>query len=411
MVLALVLLFHPWYWATKLLILLLLSTFVLLVTDKLRHKVVATLRDSNSMLEAMSKGEGNMQMGPAEGVLAEHYQLLNQFAQTMNEQRLISKEQHLLLQKVSLHIDVGIIAVDSEHRIVLMNPAAERLLQVSFDKWQGWPLVQLGVNEAINKSGSHLMKLKCGQDSKQVYVVTEQYLENGKPHYLLFITDVQHLLYEEERQAWQKLFRVLSHEINNSLTPISAISQGLSKQLQNTEPPPEPQQLAEGLQVINERAQGLNQFMKSYQQLTRLPPPEKQLLVLEDLVANVCGLFEQPIDCRGEAISLYADPAQLQQVLVNLVKNALESGSDKHPVQVVIEWRRQSGKLVLDVLDNGLGIQNPDNLFIPFYSTKPGGSGIGLVLCRQIARNHGGDLQLTNRDSQPGAQSRLLIPL
>lgn len=406
----LVLLWHaPWYWADKLLLALPLLLWLVVLISRLQQRVLQVLCASNTLLESISNGEAELRMGPATGVLAEHYRLLNQFARQVSSQRLISTEQQLLLQKVSQHIAVGIIATDHDQRILLMNPAASRLFQTTADKWRGWPLAQLGLQDALSITAPRLVRLQLGQHHKQVYLVTEQYLHQGKPHYLVFITDVQQLLYDEERQAWQKLLRVLSHEVNNSLTPICAISQGLHKQLQRTAP--DPALLQEGLLVINERAQGLNQFMKSYQQLSRLPAPDKQQVALRTLISTVCRLFPQTIEARGPDVQLFADPVQLQQVLVNLITNAVEASLSASSPLVAIGWQPEAQMLVLTITDRGCGIQNPDNLFVPFYSTKADGSGIGLVLSRQIARNHGGDLQLMNNADGPGAQSRLLLPL
>lgn len=407
--LAVVLWFVPWYWADKVLLLLLLLLLLVPLALQFQRQLVAVFRSSNNVLESINNGEAELRMGAACGVLADHYRLLNQFADQISSQRLLSTEQQLLLQKVSQHIAVGILAIDSQRRIILMNPAAELLFQTSFDKWRGWPLEQLGVPDGLTGASPRLVKLQIGQQQKQVYLVQEHYLDQGKPHELLFMTDVQQLLYDEERQAWQKLLRVLSHEVNNSLTPICAISQSLHKQLQQQESAPE--LLSEGLQVINERAQGLNQFMKSYQQLNHLPAPDKKLIALEHMVTTVCGLFNCAVQVQGPPLQLFADPAQLQQVLVNLLKNALEANRQYEAAAVVVSWQPQGKMLHLTVTDEGAGIQNPDNLFVPFYSTKPGGSGIGLVLSRQIARNHGGDLQLSNRTPAAGAQSRLLLPL
>lgn len=409
LLLAVVLWFVPWYWADKLMVFLLLFLLLLPLIWRLQQQVLAVFRSSNNLLESIIQGSAELRMTAATGVLADHYRLLNHFAGQISSQRLISTEQQLLLQKVSQHIAVGILAIDSQQRIILMNPAAEQLFQTSFDKWRGWPVQQLGVPDELTALSPRVLKLQIGQQQKQVYLVTEQYLEQGKPHILLFITDVQQLLSDEERQAWQKLLRVLSHEVNNSLTPISAISQSLHSQLQQQ--PLATELLLEGLQVIHQRAQGLNQFMKSYQQLNRLPAPDKQLVALEQLVATVCGLFNNPIDIEGPAITLFADPAQLQQILVNLLKNALEASQQQPTALVQIQWQKQGKMLLLTITDQGCGIQNPDNLFVPFYSTKPNGDGIGLVLSRQIARNHGGDLQLSNRALAAGAQSRLLLPL
>jgi len=399
-----------WFWADKLLLLLPLLVLILILVLQLKQRVLAVFLASNSVLESITDADAGLRMGPARGVLAEHARLLNQLAEQISNQRLLSTEQHLLLQKVSQHIAVGIIAVDSEHRILLMNPAAELLFQTSFERWRGWPLQQLGMEPELQQIAPRLVRLVVGQQQKQVYVVTEQYLNQGQQQYLIFITDVQQLLYEQERQAWQKLLRVLSHEVNNSLTPICAISQGLSKQLQQ-QSSFDSAQLTEGLLVINERAQGLNLFMRSYQQLSSLPPPVKQPVELLTLVGAISGLFAGRVRLLGPAVGLFADPTQLQQVLVNLVKNALEATADPAASPVEIDWHTQGRLLILTIADRGCGIENPDNLFVPFYSTKATGSGIGLVLSRQIARNHGGDLQLLNRQPGPGAQSRLLLPL
>lgn len=399
-----------WYWADKLLLLLPLLVLVCLLVMQLKQRVLAVFRASNSVLESITHADAGLRLGPASGVLGEHYRLLNQLAEQISNRRLLSTEQHILLQKVSQHIAVGIIAVDSEQRILLMNPAAELLFQTSFERWRGWPLQQLGVNTELQQAAPRLVPLVIGQQQKQVYVVTEQYLNQGQQQYLIFITDVQQLLYEQERQAWQKLLRVLSHEVNNSLTPICAISQGLSKQLQQPADF-DCAQLTEGLQVINERAQRLNVFMRSYQQLSRLPPPDKQPIDLQTLVSAISGLFDDRVSVSGAAVRVFADPTQLQQLLLNLVNNALEATTDPLATPVEIDWQTQGRLLILTVTDHGCGIQNPDNLFVPFYSTKTTGSGIGLVLSRQIARNHGGDLQLLNRQHGPGAQCRLLLPL
>lgn len=399
-----------WFWAHKLLLLLPLLVLMLILVLQLKQRVLAVFLASNSVLESITNADAGLRMGPARGVLAEHARLLNQLAEQISNQRLLSTEQHLLLQKVSQHIAVGIIAVDSDHRILLMNPAAELLFQTSFERWRGWPLQQLGMDPELQQIAPRLVRLVVGQQHKQVYVVTEQYLNQGQQQYLIFITDVQQLLYEQERQAWQKLLRVLSHEVNNSLTPICAISQGLSKQLQQ-QSSFDRAQLTEGLLVINERAQGLNLFMRSYQQLSSLPAPDKQSVELLTLVGAISGLFAGRVRLLGPAVRLFADPTQLQQVLVNLVKNALEATADPADWPVEIDWQIQGRLLILTISDRGCGIENPDNLFVPFYSTKATGSGIGLVLSRQIARNHGGDLQLLNRQPGPGAQSRLLLPL
>ncbi|WP_252733996.1 ATP-binding protein [Pseudoalteromonas sp. C2R02] len=346
------------------------------------------------------------------GALDQFNHLLNTLTQTLAEQSLITKEKHILLHKVITQIDVAIIAVDNSYNIALMNPAAEKLFNCRFEAMHGWPVKQLGLEKVLSGEYRQVVEFEIKEYKKKVYIHTDEYFEKGVKKRLIFITDIQDILRDEERQAWQKLLRVLSHEINNSLAPISSISDTLSLLLSKNKSSSEfDDDLKDGLSVITERSHSLNEFIQSYQQLTQLPPPTKCLLDIRQLMSSIILLFDDAnISLVSNELTIYADKNQLQQVLVNLVKNAYESMQDNPNGEITIKWERQTNKILIHVLDQGCGIENTDNLFIPFYTTKQEGSGIGLVLSRQIIMNHGGDLTIKNRLDDIGAKATLYLP-
>lgn len=246
--------------------------------------------------------------------------------------------------------------------------------------------------------------------------------QEGYPLQLLALSDLSRALREEERQAWKRIIRVLSHEINNSLAPIKSISGSLQGMLGGDALPDElDEDVQRGLRVISSRAEALGRFMASYAKLARLPKPELGQVSVPGLVRRVADLETRlPVQVLdGTDVTLHADPDQLEQALINLVRNAvdatLEAAVDDDakgpPGTVTLRWLVKGGKLHILVEDEGPGLGDTGNLFVPFYTTKPGGSGIGLVLSRQIAEGHGGALVLENREHTIGARARLTLPM
>jgi signal transduction histidine kinase len=237
--------------------------------------------------------------------------------------------------------------------------------------------------------------------------------EGGLPHQLLVISDLTRPLREEELQAWQRLVRVLGHELNNSLTPIKSIAGSLESLLVR-EPLPEDwhDDMRRGLAVIAARSEALSRFMGAYARLAKLPRPQLRPVHVSKLVEQVVGLETRvrPVLHTGPELVIQADSDQLEQLLINVVRNgadaALETGGG-----VEVGWARKNGLLEIWVQDEGPGISNTGNLFVPFFTTKPGGSGIGLVLSRQIAEAHGGSLTLQNRPEGHGCEARLSLPI
>jgi signal transduction histidine kinase len=235
------------------------------------------------------------------------------------------------------------------------------------------------------------------------------------------LSDLSRTLRDEERKAWQRLIRVLGHELNNSLAPIQSVAQGLESGLLSAAKSAELQgeasasildDLRQGLGIIRSRTEALGRFMAAYAQLARLPQPKMVPVHVTEWICRTSKLetrVKVSVD-KGPDVVISADADQLEQLLINLIRNAadasLEGGGG-----VKVGWSRQGSQLDVRVIDDGLGLPNTTNLFVPFFTTKPGGSGIGLVLSRQIAEAHGGELTLANRSDARGGEARLRLPI
>lgn len=383
---------------------------------QIKHKSEYQFRSISNLLDAMSQGEYSLRARSHRngGALEELVNAINGLAERLSEQRRVSAESQRLLQTVIDHIDVAIVALDETNQLSFYNPAANKLLQLDSKVGTGQLLGQLAVLESI-QSGSHqVIELSLGQQQGRFNVHVEAFRDAGKQHKLLFITDVRTLLRSEERKAWKSLVRVISHEINNSLSPIASVSQMLKKQISKQDTKSELlSDLTTGLTLISERTRGLSEFIESYKQLAKLPEPDKQptqLLTLVQKIAELLNPGKIRIDTKGD-VTVSVDPVQLEQVLINLLKNALEAmQSDSLEEMVSVSWLTEQGRLILSITDQGCGISNPDNLFVPFYSTKKHGSGIGLVLCRQIVEAHGGRLSIANNSDGPGCRATVELP-
>lgn len=391
----------------------------------IHQKLVYQFRSISNLLGAMIQGDYTLRArsDQGSGALEELVVAINGLANRLSQQRWESVESQLLVRTIIDHIDVAIIALSERNEIRFINPAAKKLLGLDQNQSEMQLLQQLECVQSIPSGCSQVVELSLGYQKGRFNVHVEEFRESGLQHQLLFITDVRTLLRSEERKAWQSLVRVISHEINNSLSPIASISQTLQRlvlrQAENLLDEQTPssdtrKNLIDGLTIINERANGLRQFVDSYKQLAKLPEPQKQQVWFRELIDKACLLFSGhsiAIDTEADA-SIYIDPLQFQQVLINLIKNAIEAMAQVNPSgRITISWEVNTSVFKLCICDQGSGISNLDNLFVPFYSTKKQGSGIGLVLSRQIIEAHSGHLTIANRTNSVGCCAKIEIPL
>lgn len=392
------------------------SLVILYSSYSIYQKIAYQFRSISNLLEALIQGDYTLRArsDQSSGAFDELVLAINGLAQRLSQQRWESVESQLLLRTIIEHIDVAIIALNQDNQIRFTNPAAENLLQLKNSGDSQELLQQLAFVQELTSGCHQVVELSLGYQQGRFNVYVEEFREAGKQHKLLFITDIRTLLRSEERKAWQNLVRVISHEINNSLSPIASISQTLKRIIER-----DPQgaavaeDLREGLTIISERALGLSQFVDSYKQLAKLPEPQIQPLAIRLLVEKIIALFNHtPIKIETETdFILQLDPVQFEQVLINLLKNAIEATALTNPGSTIkIRWAVSRQFFKLDICDQGCGISNLDNVFVPFYSTKKQGSGIGLVLCRQIIEAHNGRLSLSNQDSG-GCCASIELPL
>jgi two-component system nitrogen regulation sensor histidine kinase NtrY len=379
-----------------------------------RRRAVYPLNTLANLLEALREGDYSLRGSRARrgDAIGEVVIEINALSQTLREQRLTFEEKSALLAKVIAALDIAVIAFDDKRRLKLTNPAAERLLGAHFAELDSRYAADLGLGDWLDIVDTQLVERSFPGASGRWEVRRARFREGGKPHDLLVITDLSRTLREEERLAWQRLLRVLGHELNNSLAPIRSMAGTLSK-LIATEPLPDDwrEDASNALDIIGDRAESLARFMARYTALARLPPPHPVEIAVDELARRVAGL-EQRIAVQideGPSVRLDVDADQIEQALINLIQNAsdaaLATGGD-----VRLRWRNDGVGLIVEVIDGGPGLPPSENLFVPFFTTKRGGSGIGLVLARQIVEAHGGSLTLENRNDARGCIARLRLP-
>jgi two-component system nitrogen regulation sensor histidine kinase NtrY len=379
-----------------------------------RSRVVFPLRTLSNLLAALREGDFSIRARgeSREDALGEITVEVNALAETLRKQRLGAVEATALLGKVMEQIDVAVFAFDPEHRLRLANRAGERLLGQPAGRLMGQSAQELNLESCLTGESPRNAEISFPGGAGRWQIRRSTVREGGKPHQMLVLADLSRALREEERQAWQRLIRVLGHELNNSLAPIKSVADSLGTLLSREALPHDwREDTQRGLEVIGARAEALGRFTSAYARLARLPPPRLAPVEVNSWVRRVAGL-ETRISVKvvsGGEFTLSADPDQLDQLLINLLRNAVDA-SLENSGGVQVGWKKDGAFIELSVEDEGPGLSNTANLFVPFFTTKPGGSGIGLVLCRQIAEAHGGSLSLENRPTGKGCAARLRLP-
>ena len=344
-------------------------------------------------------------------VLAE----INGLGHTLQTQRRGALEATALLSAVIKEIDVAIFAFDVEGVLRLVNPAGQALLGQPAERLLGREAAAIGLSECLEGEPNRLLSPAVFPHAFGRWGMRRTtFREDGRPHQLVVLGDLSRPLREEQLKAWQRLVRVLGHELNNSLAPIKSIAATLGTAMERRPRQPDwEQDMQGGLGIIAARAENLERFLQGYTRLAKLPPPHLSHCDLPGLLRRAAALdFRLEVEVRpGPAVELVVDATQVEHAVINLVKNAVEASLDQRAPKVRVSWRISAGAAEISVEDNGAGISDTANLFVPFFTTKPEGSGIGLVLCQQIAENHGGSLDLYNRDDRAGCVAILRLPL
>ena len=337
---------------------------------------------------------------------------INSLGDTLQRQRAEAVESTALLSSVMGAIDVAVFAFDMDEKLVLANPAAERLLGKPSADILARNAKALRLERYLSGDTPRLIEGAFGAAGGRFELRRSTFYRDGKPHQLLVFADLSRALREEQQLAWQRIVRVLSHEINNSLTPIKSIAHSIKRMISRIPDVPRAAEIQDGLNLIETRSGALGRFLRQYAQLAKLPKPQERPIRILPLVHRVAELENRlPIRVQADGdVQVEADPDQLEQLLINIVRNAVDATIETGG-HVSIAWKPDDGFLEVAVEDDGPGLPDTSNLFVPFFTTKPQGSGIGLALSRQIAEAHGGTLTLENRAGARGCRATLRLPL
>lgn len=376
-----------------------------------RSRVIFPLQTVANLIEAVRCGDYTLRgrRGVPGDALGEVIREINQLGETLQQQRRESLEAAALVHAVLEELDTAVLAFDDTRRLKLLNRAATELMCRSAKSLLGQDAGTLGLDDLLERELPAVVSLSFAGRTGRFEVRRRAFRENGVPHTLLVISDLSRALRDEERRAWHRLIRVVGHEINNSLTPIKSLA-GTLRDMLSRPGDAERQEVLDGLSLIGDRASSLTRFVSTYSQLARLPAPTKHPVSLNSLLRRLVAL-EAFVGARilapFDAVVL-ADAGQLEQAFINLLKNAVEAANDAREIDVEVRHAREA--VLVEIRDTGPGVANPDNLFVPFFTTKPGGSGIGLALSRQIVEAHGGTLTLKNRTDRTGSVATVMLP-
>ena len=402
---------------------LLVAGFWIGFAAAMRGRVIRPLQTMANLLSALREGDFAVRARGArrDEPLGDDMAEINTLSRTLQDQRLSALEATALLRTVMEEINIAIFAFDSDRKLRLANHAAQLLLAKPAERILGRDAAEIGLADCLDGEPARLLTLSFPGGSGRWGMRRSPFREGGRPHDLVVIADLSRTLREEELQAWQRLVRVLGHELNNSLAPIKSIAGSLGAMLKREPRAPDwEDDMRSGLDIIAARAEGLARFMEAYARLARLPQPKLAPCALAPLVQRVVALETRvPLqNLEGPALTLACDAAQIEQLLINLIKNAVDATLEQRAAGradsgVRLRWRKDKAANFVEIIleDDGPGIAQTTNLFVPFFTTKPEGSGIGLVLCRQIAENHGGSLMLANRTGSSGCVATLRLPV
>jgi nitrogen fixation/metabolism regulation signal transduction histidine kinase len=394
--------------------------WILITAISVRTRILHHLRTLSNLIEATRNQDYSMNSSQAResGQLAGLYEQINSLINSLKVGRQSEQELLNILEKVVNQIGVAIIVCDARDKIRLVNRVASTLLKSPMEELLGVDFGNTALAALPLTVEPQLLDHRFPGGDGRWQVSQQQYRHHGEPSRIIFITDLKQVLSEEEAIAWKRLIRIVSHEVNNSLTPITSLCQTLATILAKPDSSEYASDVLDGLRVIAQRAKGLKEFISAYARIARVPEPQKTLFSVAQLIDRVNCIFPHDrVEIVGNTpeIHLFGDLAHLEQALINLIKNGIEANESNttgtNTPAVKFSCRVRGEYCEFEVIDDGPGIRNPGNLFVPLYTTKSGGDGIGLVLCRQIAAKHFGEVTLENRTDSSGASAKLILPL
>jgi nitrogen fixation/metabolism regulation signal transduction histidine kinase len=399
----------------------LLLLFWLILSFSAQELVINSTRALSNVIAALKEEDFSFRAsrvvpGDALGDLAIE---INQLARALETERIGTMETVALLTQVMAAAGAVILAFSMEGKVRLLNRAGAVLLGASEEQILQRTARELGIQDLFEGPATETIFRPFGNRESRWIVRRTHFRLRGVPHRLVVLSEASEALRTEERLAWQRIIRVLSHEVNNSLAPIKSIARTLLRITGHVELPQLAQEdFRHGLEVIGSRAESLNQFLQNYARLAKLPAPQKRTVSLSPLMFRVAAIESRlPVTVEpGPDVAINVDPAQLEQAMINLIQNAVDAVLAKSDAitdheKVHVAWHTLNDELEIAIIDTGIGLTDTDNLFVPFYTTKPSGSGIGLALSRQIVEAHGGRLTIRNRTDQTGCAVYISLPM
>ncbi|SEW25194.1 ATP-binding protein [Luteibacter sp. 329MFSha] len=399
-------------WTDRLLIFCLGMGATLLLGWIATNRMLGTLTTVSDLLAAMSEGDLGIRgrIRPGYDPLQQLVRDVNRLGDELRDGRRKRTEASRFLGKTLIALQDPIFVVDDQNRLRLINPAGRRLIGAERTSVVGRDLSSLALGEALEAPDNAVISGRFPGGHGRWAIRRASWRSNGRDHRLIMLRDLSVTLGEEERRAWQRLIRVLSHELNNSLGPIGSLAGSLASLLGPELDAAEEMRL--GLEAIGRRADSLGRFLSGYGKLARLPPLRPSIFRLDLSLLRLAVLERRlRIVVEGTApVTIHGDEDQLAQAFINLLRNAVEAAL---PLGggVRLDWSADERFVCVVIEDDGPGLPDSDALFVPFFTTKAEGSGIGLSLVRLIVESHAGSVDLVPRRDGRGAIASVRLPL